>query len=58
MGWIHGQNERLSRDKTKIICDKQIRNLQKTRRTTAEMGDLRKAVEEEKWREMANNRER
>ena len=60
MDWTRGKNER--REITENIRDKETRRLQKTRKTTAKMGDcvktdLRKAEEEEKWREKANNRE-
>ena len=39
MGWTHGKNER--REITEKIPDKEIRWLQKTKKTTAKMGGLR-----------------
>ena len=59
MNWTHGQNERLGI--TENIRDRETRRLKKTRMTQVicedcVKRDLRKAEEEEKWRENASNR--
>ena len=59
MGWTHGQNERW--EITEKIRDNEARWLQKSVRPQLRWEDcvkrdLRKAEEEEKWREKANNR--
>ena len=52
MGWTHGQNER--REITEKILNKEARRLQKTRKSEGRSEKGR--VQEENWREKANNR--
>ena len=60
MGWTHGQNE--IRYITEKLRDKEARRFQKRGRPHLRLEDcvkrnLRKAEEEERWREKANNRD-